>query len=225
MNRSRAGRLAEWLNRGISTASGLLGSVGSGVGSAAEGLAGSGWGSARDASFQRAIKAAEGHFNRCARCACYVCGRCWHPEQGLCFSCAPDTEGEAMAAQQRGLNDLAMQQAYDEGQRRGQEYDARTARQLVCPQCRTETHGGRFCPGCGFELAQQRPCAGCRVPMRRTPHPGSVRSRRRSNGPRRGLRTRRRVSQAHGDEPRVRGGAQWRHTPPIVQRSASTGRS
>nr|WP_184346712.1 zinc ribbon domain-containing protein [Streptomyces olivoverticillatus] len=161
----RGGRLAEWLNRGISTASGLLGSVGSGVGSAAEGLAGSGWGSARDASFQRAIKAAEGHFNRCARCACYVCGRCWHPEQGLCFSCAPDTAGEAMAAQQRGLNDLAMQQAYDEGQRRGQEYDARTARQLVCPQCRTEAHGGRFCPGCGFELAQQRPCAGCRAPM------------------------------------------------------------
>ncbi|GAA3047970.1 hypothetical protein GCM10020000_30220 [Streptomyces olivoverticillatus] len=162
----RGGRLAEWLNRGISTASGLLGSVGSGVGSAAEGLAGSGWGSARDASFQRAIKAAEGHFNRCARCACYVCGRCWHPEQGLCFSCAPRYGGRGNGGAATGGSTTwrcsrrttrASGEARNTTRGRPGSWCARSA-------VRRRT-GGRFCPGCGFELAQQRPCAGCRAPM------------------------------------------------------------
>ncbi|WP_414169779.1 double zinc ribbon domain-containing protein [Streptoverticillium reticulum] len=161
----RGGRLAGWLSKGVGAASGLLGSVVSEVSTAADGLAGSSWGKSRDAAFQRAITGAEGHFNRCARCASYVCGRCWNAEQGLCLHCAPDTAGEMMAAQQRGLNDLVSQRAYDEGQRRGQEYDAQTPRQLVCPQCRTETQGGRFCMGCGHELAQQPSCAGCRTPL------------------------------------------------------------
>ncbi|MEU1827349.1 MULTISPECIES: zinc ribbon domain-containing protein [Streptomyces] len=161
----RGGRLAGWLNRGIGTASGLLGRAWWGVTSAAEGLAGSGWGNARDAAFQRAIGAAQGHFNRCARCATYVCGRCWHQEQGLCFTCAPDSAGEMMAARQRGVNDMVTQQAYDEGQRQGKAQDGQTARQLVCPRCRAECHGGRFCPGCGYELAQQASCSSCRATL------------------------------------------------------------
>lgn len=159
------GRLASWLSRAIGMASGALGRVGSGVSTAADGLAGSGWGSARDASFQRAIGKATSHFNRCGRCSVYVCRRCWNPEQGLCHNCAPDTAGEMMAAQQRGLNDMVAQHAYDQGQKQGQGFDAHTPRQLVCPQCRTEAQGGRFCPGCGFLLAQQTSCKGCQAPL------------------------------------------------------------
>ncbi|MEV5509659.1 double zinc ribbon domain-containing protein [Streptomyces orinoci] len=161
----RGGRLAGWLGKGVGAASGLLGRVAGEISTAADGLAGSGWGSSRDAAFQRAITAAQGHFNRCARCAGYVCGRCWHPAQGICFTCAPDTSGEMLAAQQRGLNDMVTQRAYDQGQRQGQEFDVATPRQLVCPHCRTETQGGRFCMGCGQQLAQQIPCAGCRTPL------------------------------------------------------------
>ncbi|GAA0432506.1 zinc ribbon domain-containing protein [Streptomyces luteireticuli] len=159
----RSGRLASWLNKGIGAASGVLGRAVSEVSTAVGGLADSGWGTARDASFRRAIAAAEGHFNRCARCASYVCGRCWHPDQGLCFTCAPDTAGEQLAARQRGVNDAVTQRAYDEGQRQAEGHDVRTPRQLVCPHCRAEAHGGRFCPACGTELAQRTECGGCRA--------------------------------------------------------------
>ncbi|AXI78391.1 double zinc ribbon domain-containing protein [Peterkaempfera bronchialis] len=155
------GRAADWVGKAVNAAWGLLGRTGSTIGAAADGLAGAGWGSARDSAFQRAIGNAEGHFNRCARCTHYVCGRCWNGAQGLCLNCAPDTAAEATAAQQRGLNDMAAERAYAAGQRDGQSYDVDRARQLVCPQCRTETHGTPFCPGCGHHLAQQPQCPSC----------------------------------------------------------------
>ncbi|MFF7335120.1 zinc ribbon domain-containing protein [Streptomyces sp. NPDC008150] len=156
-----SGRAAGWLNKAASTAFGLVGNTGYGVGSAADGLANAGWGSARDAAFRRAIGNAQGHFNRCARCTSYVCGRCWNAGQGLCLNCAPDTAAEAMASRQRGLNDMASERAYAMGQDAGQGFDVSTPRQLVCPQCRTETHGGAYCAGCGHHLAQQNNCAAC----------------------------------------------------------------
>lgn len=158
-------RLAGWLNRGVGAASGMLGRFGSEITNAAEGLAGSGWGTSRDAAFQRAIGSAQGHFNRCARCTSYVCGRCFNPAEGLCLTCAPDTAAEVTAAQHRGLTDMAAQRAYDTGQQRGGQFDVEAARQLVCPQCRAETHGGRFCPSCGHQLAQQLACTGCQAQL------------------------------------------------------------
>ena len=154
-------RAATWLGKGVDMAWSLLGSAGRGVSSAADGLAGAGWGQARDHAFQRAINNAQGHFNRCARCTDYVCGRCWNAAQGLCLHCAPDTAAEAMAAQQRGLNDMASQRAYAVGQQAGQAYDPTTPRQLVCPRCRTETHGAAYCSGCGHHLARSAHCASC----------------------------------------------------------------
>ncbi|MFI5977743.1 zinc ribbon domain-containing protein [Streptomyces sp. NPDC051452] len=139
----------------------LLGRAGGGLTSAADGLAGAGWGPARDKAFERAIGNAQGHFNRCARCTHYVCGRCWHAAQGLCLNCAPDTAAEAMAAQQRGLNDVASQRACAVGQQAGQGYDPNTPRQPVYPQCRTETRGAAFCSGCGYHLAQSTACTSC----------------------------------------------------------------
>ncbi|MEV6012835.1 zinc ribbon domain-containing protein [Streptomyces sp. NPDC051976] len=156
-----SGRVAGWVGKGVSAAWGMFGRTGNGVSSAADGLAGAGFGNARDAAFQRAINNAQGHFNRCPRCTHYVCNRCWNAGQGLCLSCAPDTAAEALAAQQRGLNDMVSDRAYAAGQQNAQSFDVNAPRQLVCPQCRTETHGSPFCPGCGHHLAQAERCTGC----------------------------------------------------------------
>jgi membrane protease subunit (stomatin/prohibitin family) len=56
---------------------------------------------------------------------------------------------------------MVAQRAYESGQQAGGQYDVATPRQLVCPQCRTETHGTPFCPGCGTRLAQQQHCGSC----------------------------------------------------------------
>ncbi|MEU4114097.1 zinc ribbon domain-containing protein [Kitasatospora sp. NPDC028055] len=159
--RFTTGQVAGWLGKGVSAAWNLIGGSANTISNAADGLAGHTWGSSRDAAFQRAIDNARSHFNRCARCTHYVCGRCFNPEQGLCFSCAPDTAAEAAAAQRRGLNDMVSDRAYQVGQQSGAEFDVRTPRQLVCPQCHTETHGTPFCPGCGFKLAQPVQCGQC----------------------------------------------------------------
>ncbi|MGW3046923.1 double zinc ribbon domain-containing protein [Kitasatospora sp. NPDC001175] len=158
--------MAGWVNKGINAVYGLIGgNATNGISNAADGLAGANWGSGRDSAFERAIGNAQQHFNRCARCTDYVCGRCWNPEQGLCQNCAPDTAAEAVAAQRRGLNDLVSQRAYEQGQQAGQSFDVDTPRQLVCPQCRTETHGTPFCPGCGHRLAVQNDCGVCNKPV------------------------------------------------------------
>jgi hypothetical protein len=160
-----SGRAASWVGKGVNAAWGMLGRTGYGVSSAADGLAGMGYGSARDSAFQRAITNAQGHFNRCPRCTDYVCNRCWNAGQGICLTCAPDTAAEALAARQRGLNDAVSQNAYAVGQQAAQGFDVNTPRQLVCPQCRTETHGTAFCPGCGHRMAQERNCSSCAAPV------------------------------------------------------------
>ncbi|MEZ0094158.1 zinc ribbon domain-containing protein [Streptacidiphilus sp. EB129] len=156
-----SGRMAGWMDKAVSGAWGALGRAGSEASTAIGGLVGANWGPAKDTAFQRAVSDATAHFNRCARCTSYVCERCWNPGQGLCLGCAPDTAAEVAAAQQRGLNDVASQRAYDSGGTRGAAYDVERPTQLVCPQCATETHGSRFCPGCGHQLAQPDQCTSC----------------------------------------------------------------
>lgn len=155
-------RMAGWLSRGANAAYGLLGRAASEVSSAAEGLAGAGWGSARDESLRKAVSTAQHHFNRCPRCTAHVCARCWNADQGICLTCAPDTAAQVAVARQRGLNDEATDRAYTAGRQHAGDYDVRTAIQLVCPHCQGETHGGRFCQSCGTEVARQTACAGCR---------------------------------------------------------------
>lgn len=158
----RAGQIAGWVSKGINAAWSVIGGNASrGVSDAADGLAGASYGTQKDTAFTRAVSNAETHFNRCPRCTGHVCARCWNAGQGLCLSCSPDTAAEAQAAQQRGLNDMVSQRAYNAGQQAGTSYDTTTPRQLVCPQCRTETHGGTFCQGCGHRLAQTTPCTSC----------------------------------------------------------------
>ncbi|GAA1899803.1 hypothetical protein GCM10009716_07010 [Streptomyces sodiiphilus] len=161
-----SGRAAGWLGRGAGMARSLLGGqTGHTLSRAADGLAGAGWGKARDEAFGRAVDSAQRHFSRCARCTGQVCGRCWDADQGLCLKCAPDTAAEVLAAKRRGLNREAAKQAQQAGEAQGARYDVDTARQLVCPQCSTETGGGAFCHGCGHRLAQQDACASCHTDL------------------------------------------------------------
>jgi hypothetical protein len=158
-------RMASWVGKGVNAAWGLLGRTGSGVSSAADGLAGAGYGHARDAAFRRAIDTARTHFNRCPRCTGYVCNRCWNAGQGICLTCAPDTAAEAVAARRRGLNDAVAERSYAAGQSDAASFDSAAPRQLVCPQCGQETHGSAFCPSCGTRLNAQDTCASCRAAL------------------------------------------------------------
>jgi RNA polymerase subunit RPABC4/transcription elongation factor Spt4 len=58
---------------------------------------------------------------------------------------------------------MVSQRAYEIGQRNAQSYDVNTPRQLVCPQCQTQTHDSVFCPGCGYRLADTAACGSCQV--------------------------------------------------------------
>src|SRR4051812_48200975 len=114
-----SGRVSGWADRVVGSAWGAFGRTGSEATSALGGLVGANWGPNKDAAFQQAITAAQAHFNRCARCTDYVCGRCWNAAQGLCLGCAPDTAAEVAVSQQRGLNDVASQRAYEVGSAQG----------------------------------------------------------------------------------------------------------
>jgi hypothetical protein len=153
----RSGQASGWLGKVGSMVGGILG----GAGEALEGLAESGWGKARDAAFRSALEQAKIHFHRCARCFQYVCDRCWNREKGLCFNCAPDARVEVEAARAEGEVYAAGEKAAQEGIRRGKKMEVREERQLVCPQCGTETKGAAFCPECGTRLAVKARCPRC----------------------------------------------------------------
>lgn len=155
------GRATGWLRRAGNMASGVASNVGFDVANAADGLAQSGWHRARDAAFQRAITKAEQHFHRCARCHHHVCARCWNTDRGLCLNCAPDVQAEVEEARAEGLVAAARANAYAVGEQQAQAVDVKTERQLVCPQCNAETHGGKFCPECGHKLAGPAECGSC----------------------------------------------------------------
>jgi hypothetical protein len=156
-----SGQASGWVGR----ASGLFGGVLGNVGSAVEGLAESGFGSARDENFSKAVEAARQHFSRCAKCQSYVCKRCWNEARGLCYNCAPDAEVEIEAARAQGEIQGASEVAQAEGVARGKDHDVKRERQLVCPKCHAETHGAKFCPECGEKLAVSTTCAKCRAEM------------------------------------------------------------
>src|SRR5258708_632971 len=142
-------------------AGGVASNIGWDVASTAEGLAQSGWHKARDAAFQRAITKAGGHFHRCARSHHHVCDKCWNADRGLCLNCAPDVQAEVEEARAEGLIAAARANAYAAGEPLGQAVETSTERQLVCPQCRSETHGAKFCPECGHKLTGPAACASC----------------------------------------------------------------
>ena len=153
----RSGRASGWLGKAAGIFGGVLGSVGQ----AAEGVAESGFGKARDEAFAAAVEQARGHYHRCARCSQYVCDTCWNKGGGLCLGCAPSAEVEIEAARAAGEVQGAVEKATEEGVSRGKKKDVTRSRQLVCPQCGAETKGAKFCPECGAKLAQKSACPKC----------------------------------------------------------------
>lgn len=157
----KAARAASWIRKASNMATGAASSVGIDVANSVDGLVQSGWHKARDAAFQRSISSAAQHFHRCGRCSGYVCGQCFSVDRGLCTNCAPNVAAEVEAARTQGLIGEATQRAREEGASRAVEMDVKTQKQLVCSQCRAETHGARFCPECGTKQASAGTCGGC----------------------------------------------------------------
>lgn len=153
----RGGQASGWLGK----AAGMFGGIIGNVGDAVEGLAQSGWSSARDEAFRTAVEEAKTHFHRCARCFQYSCDACWNNDKGLCLNCAPDAEVEIDSAIAEGQVAAVREKAVEEGARRGKQMDVARSRQLVCPACKAETHGAKFCPECGQQLAVKMKCPGC----------------------------------------------------------------
>lgn len=157
----RSAQAAGWLQRFGGMASSLLGSAGNVLDDAADGYARAGWGTARDDAFKQSIANAKDHFNRCAKCHDYACDRCFSTEAGLCVRCAPDLASEVSAARQEGLLQQARENARLVGVANASKVDVATPKQLVCPECATETHGAKFCPHCGHGLNAAVSCKGC----------------------------------------------------------------
>lgn len=157
----RSAQAGGWLQKGANLFGGLLGEAGTVL----NGMAESGWHSARDTAFKNAVEAGKQHFNRCGACHEYVCGQCFDAAKGLCFDCAPNVKVAITRARAQGEVSGASEVASDEGLRRGKAQEVRQDMQLVCPECNTETHGAKFCPECGFKMAQQVPCQSCSTPL------------------------------------------------------------
>lgn len=155
----RSGQASGW----VSKAAGLFGGMVGNASSALEGMAQAGWNSARDEAFMEAIEQAKGHFHRCAKCFQYVCGPCTDSSRGLCLNCAPNIEVEIAAARSQGEIQGATEAAMEEGVSRGKKKDVKREVQLVCPQCRAETHGAKFCPECGTKMATKASCGSCKA--------------------------------------------------------------
>jgi hypothetical protein len=153
----RSGQASGWIQKGASIFGGLLGNASTVV----SGMAQAGWHSARDEAFQEAIGDAKEHFNRCGNCHDYVCAPCFDAAHGLCFQCAPNVQVAITKARAQGEVRSAADRAETEGESRGTRHDVQQAMQLVCPQCRAETHGAKFCPECGYKMVQQVPCTAC----------------------------------------------------------------
>lgn len=153
----RSGQASGWIQKGASIFGGLLGNASTVV----SGMAQAGWHSARDEAFKEAITDAKAHFNRCGNCHDYVCEPCFDGSTGLCFNCAPNVQVAITRARAQGEVRSAAERADTEGESRGTRHDVRQDMQLVCPQCRAETHGAKFCPECGYKMAQQTPCTAC----------------------------------------------------------------
>lgn len=80
-------------------------------------------------------------YTRCDSCHKWVCGDCYIESSGECKDCAAKAKAKA---------------SYSVGGSGGD------ANATVCPNCQTESQGGRFCHECGFDMAStHKSCPGC----------------------------------------------------------------
>jgi len=157
----RSGQASGWIGKVGNYFGGVAGSLGSAV----DGLAQAGFGTARDEEFTKAISEAKDHFHRCGKCMSAVCPKCWNAAKGLCYNCAPDVHVEVEAARNQGEVQAATEAAHGAGMERAARVDVKSDEQLVCPQCNAETHGAKFCPQCGYHLAAPDACPQCKAAL------------------------------------------------------------
>jgi hypothetical protein len=109
-------------------------------------------GSTRDKRLAEAVEDVAPNFTQCHRCGQWVCKDvCWNSARGLCTTCAPKLDQEIAGmqaeAQRRQLEDRIQQQDYSS------EINVVDERSGLCPNCNSETGGGKFCQTCGHALA------------------------------------------------------------------------
>ena len=100
---------------------------------------------AKVAALEEAQALAAQRYDKCVSCHTMVCGNCYNESSRMCLKCEARDDGHAARA---GGN-------------------AATAA-VVCPNCQTESQGGRFCHECGFDMAStHKSCPGCGATMAR----------------------------------------------------------
>jgi Double zinc ribbon len=164
---------AEWIGRAGGFLGNVLGGAGDAVSDVGDAIGGVGearWGTEHDTAFAAAIEQAKAHFHRCPSCVTYVCDRCWNAEAGLCLECAPNAAVAAEAAFAAGKVQAVGEKAALEGIHEGKHTDVKQRKQLVCPDCGTETGGAKFCPNCGKQMAARKFCTECGAAL---PSPGA----------------------------------------------------
>ena len=106
--------------------------------------------SARQSALDEAMQRAETLFTKCPHCKEVVCQDCFSARDNSCHPCleeASRTSAEAGAKAQEAQ---------------------RAAKGHACPNCNTDTQGGRFCPECGYDMAStHKSCPQCGLMMAR----------------------------------------------------------
>lgn len=118
-------------------------------------------GPAHDKALQEAVTEIRPLFVQCKRCGQWVCREiCWNDERGLCTKCAPITQRELGAMQARLTVQQAEEKLREEDLTTGLNLTAKAV--VICPDCGTESDGGKFCQECGAPLVAARSdCVRC----------------------------------------------------------------
>ena len=139
----RTGQLAGWLSR-LSFLIGPSRTAQLGTNS----LAAAGSRGALESARDEAVALARSRYVFCGSCRDWVCADCFNGREDSCTRCLEKSAIEARTSEQRQV-----------------EVDKHLS-QSACPNCRSETQGGRFCPECGFDMAStHKGCPGCGAMM------------------------------------------------------------
>lgn len=97
---------------------------------------------AKTEALEEAMALAEQRYSKCASCHTMVCANCFNESSGFCIKC----EASSGSAGRGGTQTAA----------------------AVCPNCQTDSQGGRFCHECGFDMAStHKSCPSCGVTLGR----------------------------------------------------------
>ena len=100
---------------------------------------------AKTAALEEALALATQRYDRCVNCHTMVCGNCYDSSTRRCNKCDANVD---QAAQYEATSTASAT--------------------VVCPNCQTQSQGGRFCHECGFDMAStHKSCPGCGATMSR----------------------------------------------------------